>query len=75
MLEKDTEFQQEHKNLEVKKMGEGVQKVRPSSYKCYGIVIYSIMSIVNSIVFLKGARRTDLKSSHHKEIKLLDDGC
>ena len=50
-------------------MDEGHQKVQTSRYKIGpGGVMYSMVSIVSNALYLKAAKRVDLKSSHHKEV-------
>jgi len=49
-----------------------VSTVSPSSYKrpISGDVMYSTMTIVNNIVYLKVAKRINLNSSHHEKSNL-----
>ena len=48
------------------------QKVQTSHYKTNKswVCNYTMMTIVNNVVYVKVAKRVDLKSSDHKEKKL-----
>ena len=66
----------------VGEMGEGGQKVQNSSFeinKSWGYdVLHGDCSSSCCVVYLKIAKRVDIKSSHHKKKKLVtmcDDGC
>ena len=54
-------------------MGEGGQKVQTSSYQIHKSwdVTYSVVTLVDNIVYLKFIKGVDLKSSHHKKKKFV----
>lgn len=44
--------------------------------KSLGDVIYSMVTVVNNIAYLKVAKRVHLKNSHHKKLATMyGDGC